>query len=327
MRLLALAFVLAAFTPGASADPLARFVEDAATIAADHPLVGGVDDALVKCATGAAATGSAVAWLEIGKAGKVSAARVHGAGKLDGCLEKALAKGAVTDKLDAAIVVVGHVDVMEPQKSAYLPSPRVSTTPVVLDAHGSKWQLTATKVAYTANRMLDITKSLDDISDAVAGCAAKRTVAAHGLVWMDGRAIVRTGAAGYDDCLARALSKIKLPAPESAFWLALDIAPPTEALAARTDKASLSHPQAVHDAMTTAVRSRKLDLLDCLNGRKGATLTKVTVALKATKLNVKQVSTGDPEANKCVRGKLKDIAIPNASASEQLDLEVALEDE
>src|SRR5439155_23943098 len=115
-----------------------------------------------------------------------SAAHVHGAGKLDGCLERALAKGAVADKLVAPVIVAGHLDLMEAGSSKFLPSPRISTTPVMLDAHHTRWQLTATKLAYTANRMLDITKALDDASAAIADCADQRgdgAPAAKALWW------------------------------------------------------------------------------------------------------------------------------------------------
>src|ERR1700685_4198002 len=65
----------------ASADPSYRLVEDAALgidLQPDHPLLGDIAGIDV-CANGATApTGSAVFWLEISKAGKVSAAYVHG---------------------------------------------------------------------------------------------------------------------------------------------------------------------------------------------------------------------------------------------------------
>ena len=322
----------------AFADGSYRLVEDAALgldLPADHHHVladgKGLDAALAGCAEGKVApTGSAVFWLEIGKAGTVSAAHVHGAEKLDACLEKALAKGAVADKLAAALVLVGHIDLMQREKSAYLPSPRISTTPIVLDAHGTSWQLTATRIAYTATRMLDITKSLDDVSVAISACAGKRgasSTAAQGLVWMDGHAIVRSGIPAYDACVAKAVSTIKLAAADSSFWLQLEITPPTEALAARSDKAALSHPQAIHDALTTAVRSRKLSLQGCLDGHKGAVLTTLSVSLRGGKANVKTVATGDADADACVKKTFHDIALPSATAADKVDLDVTLDAE
>lgn len=315
----------------ASADPSYRVLEDAALgidLQPDHPLLGdlaGID----ACANGATApTGSAVFWLEISKAGKVSAAYVHGAGKLDACLEKALAKAVVA--VHAPIILAGHIDLMERTSSKFLASPRMSSTPVVLDAHHTKWQLTATKLAYTANRMLDITAALDGVSLAVADCADRRgesATAARALVWMDGHPIVRSGTIGYDDCVAKALAPVKLPAPESAFWMQLEITPPTEALAPRTDKAALSHPQAIRDGVTTAVRSRKLDLQQCLDGHKGAVLTTLSVTLHGNKANVKSVATGNPDADACVRKKFHDIVISSATAADKADLDVVLDPE
>ena len=183
---------------------------------------------------------------------------------------------------------------------------------------------------YTANRMLDITAALDGVSDAISDCAGKRgekAPAAPMLVWMDGHPIVRSGVIPYDDCVAKALAPVKLPAPESAFWMQIDITPPTETFAARTDKAALSHPQAMHDALTTAVRSRKLELQGCLDGHPKTTLVKLEVRLYGTRANVKSVSTGNADADACVRKTFHDIPIPSSIASDTMDLEVTLEAE
>src|SRR5215475_11619413 len=104
MRALALAAVLAAAP--AAADPAYRLTEDGALgieLPTDHVLLGNVDPALTACANGkVAAEGSAVYWLELARSGKATAAHVHGAGKLDPCLERALGKAVATDKLPAA---------------------------------------------------------------------------------------------------------------------------------------------------------------------------------------------------------------------------------
>jgi hypothetical protein len=334
MRLAALALLALGSTASAEPAHAISIIEDGALgieLPKDHGLLGGIDTKVEACTTGPnAPTGSALFWLEISRAGKVSAAFVHGAGKLDGCLEKALASAKVVDKLSAPIILVGHIDLMGRETSAYLPSPRVSTAPVVLDAHNTKWQLTATRISYTANRMLDITAALDGASTKVSDCAAKRgpkAAAAQAVVWMDGKARVRSGTPAYDDCVAKALSSIKLPAPESAFWMQLEITPPTEALAPRTDKPNMSHEQAMRDALTTAVRSRKLDLKACLEGRPNATLTKLVVILEGEKANAKPLSTGNADADVCVRNKFHLIAIPSATPRDHLELEVTLDPE
>jgi hypothetical protein len=224
--------------------------------------------------------------------------------------------------------LVGHVDLMEREKSQYLPSPRMSATPVVLDAHRTKWQLTATRIAYTANRLLDITQALDGASEAISDCAPKRgegAQAAQAILWTDGHPIVRSGTIAYDECVAKALVTVKLPAPESAFWMQVEITPPAEALAPRSDASTLGHPQALRDAVTTAVRSRKLDLLSCLDGHKGATLTKLAVSVHGFKADVKTVSTGNADADKCVRDKFHDVTIPSATAADKVDYEIPLD--
>lgn len=260
-------------------------------------------------------SGAPLFWAEISKAGKVTAAKVHGAGKIDACFEKALAKAKVASKPTAATTVVGHIEITG------APPPRASQTAVIIDAHHAKWQVTATQLHYTANRMMDIAASLDGASEAVSNCAGKRTAAGKALIWYDGKAQVRSGVKAYDDCVARALATIKLPAPESAFWIAADITAPGEQLAPRTADPHLSHEQALRDAINTAVRSRKLDFVDCENAHPKANLTAVTVQLAVEKLKTLKV-TGDAAIEACVKSKLDGVKIPNASPSDKLELEV-----
>ena len=230
MRLLSILTVLAVTAPPALADP-PRAIEDGLIgidPRPDHPMLAGPDAALAKC-TGA--EGSAVFWLELGRSGRVTAAHVHGAGKADPCLRRALATARTGAWLPNAVVVVGHVAI-DGQ-----PAPRIATTPIVVDAHDAHWQLTVDRVAYTDNRMLDIGAALDGISGKLAACASRRgrrAPAARGTVWYDGHAIVRTGSPGYDACVASALGAIHLPTPQSAFWMEVSIAPANEPLAPRT---------------------------------------------------------------------------------------------
>ena len=201
------ALALALIASPALADPPARggapVPEDGPKLVAeaalgmdlpDHPLL--VAD-LHACSGEAA--GAPLFWAEISKAGRVSGAKVHGAGKLDACLEKAIGKAKVADKLPGPVIVAGHIEI-EGQTA-----PRVSTTPVILDAHHTKWELTAKSIHYTANRMMDIAASLDAASNAVANCAGARSAAGRALIWYDGKAAVRSGTKGYDDCVAKAL--------------------------------------------------------------------------------------------------------------------------
>lgn len=269
-----------------------------------------------KACTGEA-SGAPLFWAEISKAGKVTAAKVHGAGKIDACFEKALAKAKVAGKPTAATTVAGHIDL----DGATVP--RVSEAAVIIDAHHAKWQLTATQIHYTANRMMDIAAGLDGASNAVSDCAGKRTSPGKALIWYDGKAQVRSGVKAYDDCVAKALASIKLPAPESAFWIAVDITAPGEQLAPRSADPHLSHEQALRDAINTAVRSRKLDFVDCENAHPKASLTAVTVQLAVEKLKTLKV-TGDAAIEACVRSKLDGVKIPNASPSDKLELEVDL---
>lgn len=264
------------------------------------------------------ASGSPLFWAEISKAGKVTAAKVHGAGKIDACFEKALAKAKVTGTLTAATTVVGHIDLDGAT------APRTSQAAVILDAHHAKWQVTATTIHYTANRMMDIAAGLDAASEAVSNCAGKRTAAAKALIWYDGKAQVRSGTKAYDDCIAKAIGSIKLPAPESAFWIAADITQPGEQLAPAGTDAKASHEQALRDAINTAVRSRKLDFVDCDNAHPKAGLTAVTVQLSVEKLKTTKVTATDHAIDACIKGKLDGVKIPNASPSDKFELEVDL---
>lgn len=308
----ALAILL--ISQAAFADP--KVVEEAALgtdLSPDHPLLA----ADFKACTGEAA-GAPLFWAEVSKAGRVSSARVHGAGKLDACLQKALSRAKVTAKLANPVIIAGHLEI-DGQTA-----PRVSEAPVVLDAHHAKWQVTANSIHYTANRMMDIAAALDGASNAVSDCAGNRSAGAHALIWYDGKAVVRSGVTAYDSCIAKALASIKLPAPESAFWIQADVAPPGEQLAAHTDDPHLSHEQALRDAVRTAVRSRKLDINDCVLAHPKATVTSVTVSLYQAKLTTKKVVASDPAIEPCVKGKLDGVKIPNALPTEKLELDVDL---
>jgi len=280
----------------------------------DHPLIT-ADFSACKDAPGAP-----LFWVEVSKAGRVTAAHVHGAGKVDACFEKAFAKAKVADKLPAAIVVVGHIDV-DGQAA-----PRVSQAPVVLDAHHAKWQMSASSIHYTANRMMDIAAGLDGVSNAVSDCAGKRDKPGKAMIWYanGGKPIVRSGAPGYDACAAHALAAMKLPAPESAYWIAADVTAPGEQLAPHVDDPHLSHEQALKDAVSTAVRSRKLDFVDCENAHPKANLTSVTVSLYGEKLTTKKVTSSDASIDACVKSKIDGAKIPNASPSDKLELDVDL---
>lgn len=292
----------------------------------------GMAAALEACVASTPATGSALFWVELTAKGAVGAAKVHGAGKpaLDSCLASALRKGAGAEKLGKPIVIVGRIDLGGDEA-------RVSETPVMLQPHDAGLQVTISRLGYTANRAADIAQSLDAASVAFARCAPKRLGRGGtelAVAWVPGRAkpkakvtpIVRSGAATYDACFAKVLATIELPTPQSAMWMQLAFGKPAEALAPRTDKVSMSKAQALRDAMTTALRSRKDQLLVCLDGKKG-TLDKVTLELRATKLVVKKVATGNAEADACVRKKLDGVAIPNAEAGDKAEHEITLERE
>ena len=298
--------------PVAAADPY-RLVEDASLPAADHALITKAD--LAPCLAGAEPTGSAVFWLDT----HAHKAYVHGAGRLDACFTRALEK-ASTEK--SAVIVIGHIDVMEKDSSKFLPSPRISTTPVMIDRHNTKWQLTIEKLAYTANRAADIAQALDGISAALSDCADKRETPAELYVFTDGHAVAHSGVPAYDACISAAVSTIKLPAPESALWMQLSISAPAEALAPRGADAKLTHAQALKDGLASAVRAHRLDMLECLP--KGVTLTKVTASLRAEKAAITGPSTGDATVDACVKSKLDGVKIPSAKASDVIEVEVEL---
>ena len=72
------------------------------------------------------------------------------------------------------------------------------------------------------------------------------------------------------------------------------------------------------------MRSRKLDINDCLQPHPKATVTAVTVTLYGAKLTTKKVTTSDADVDTCVRGKLDGVKIPNAAPTDKLELEVEL---
>ena len=313
----------------AFADPTYKIVEDAAlgtTLPTDHRLLdeSKATDAIGKCLT-EAPSGSAVFWVDVSSKGAVTAARVKGSGKpaTDACLAGAFKKLVVTEKLTGAIAIVGRIDLADNE------SPRVSSAAVVVNAHEATWQLTVNRVGYTANRANDIAAAIDSQSAAIAKCAGKRGAKAEpaeALAWVDGKkAAFQSGNKAYDACVAKALDGIKLPAAESALWMHVAILKSAEPLAPRTSKAGLSKADALRDAMTTAVRSRKQELLACTDGKAKAKLVKVTVALRGGKANIVKVSTGDTDADACVRNKFSNVAIPNAAAGDKADHEITLE--
>jgi len=340
MRLLAIAAVsLVSATAGADKPPAYQIFEDGSLGFTLPPkkLLGadkGLDSTLTDCIMRApAASGSAVFWLEIGKAGNVTLAKVRGTGSaaLDSCIAGGLKKAAITEKLPGAFVMFGRVDVLDRNKNmgTFNPSPKVSDVAVLIDAKGGPWQLGTKRLAYTENRAADIAQAFDAQSAGLDACAAKRekTLADVDVAaWLDGsKALVRsTGESTYDTCLARALDAIKLPTGASAMWVELSLKKAAEPLAPRTDKASLSKEQGLKDALTTAVRSRKDALLDCVDG-KTSKLAKVTVALAGGKANIKAVTTGVPAADACVKTKFVDVAIKAAAPEDKLDFEVTIE--
>ena len=293
----------------------------------------GMDATLTDCIVRApAAAGSAVYWLEIGKAGNVTTAKVRGTGStaLDSCIAGGLKKASITEKLPSSIVVVGRVDVLDRNKNkgTFLPSPKVSEVSVLLDAKGGAWQLGTKRLAYTENRAADISAALDTQAATLNACAAKRAAGGPDvdlIAWVDGgKPIVRgTGDTAYESCLAKALDGLKLPTSASAIWMELTLRKAAEPLQPRTDKVSLSKEQGLKDALTTAVRARSASLLDCTDGKK-AKLAKLTVVLAGGKANVKTVSTGDPAADACVKTKFVDVSIKSAEPTDKLELEVEL---
>jgi hypothetical protein len=339
MRLVAIAGVsLVSALAAADPTPAYQLYEDGAfgttlppkkVLAVDK----GLDSTVTACIVGApAASGSAVYWLEIGKSGNVTTAKVRGTGSsaLDSCIAGGLKKGMFTEKLSGAIVMYGRIDVLDREKKlgTFNPSPKVSEVAVLVDAKGGPWQLGTRRLAYTANRAADISQALDAQATALDACAAKRAKTLGDLdlvAWLDGKTIVRgSGDSGYDSCLGKALDAIKLPTGASAIWMELSLRKAAEPLAARTDKVSLSKEQLLKDALTTAVRARKAGMLDCTDGKK-AKLAKVTVSLDGGKANLKAVSTGDAAADACVKTKFVDVAIKAAAPTDKLELEVTLD--
>lgn len=287
-------------------------------------------DALAKCVTATPPGGSAVFWVDVGSKGAVTTARVHGSGKpaLDVCLTAALKKVTAAAKPAAPIAIVGRIDLAD-ASGAFLESPRVSSAAVMVAPHEAPWQLTVNRVGYTSNRAQDIAASLDGVSAAIGACANKRGAKAEpaeALAWVaGGKAAFSSGNKAYDACVGKALGGIKLPVAESAMWMHVSILKTAEALAPRTNVAGLSKTDLLKDALTTAVRSRKLDLFACTDGKPKAKLTKVGMALKSGKASVYKVSTGDTDADACVRNKLANVPISSAAAGDKLELEVTLD--
>lgn len=340
MRLLAIAAItVISATAAADRQPAYQIFEDGSLGFSLPPrkLLGtdkGLDATVTDCIMRApAAAGSAVYWLEIGKAGNVTLAKVRGTGSaaLDSCIAGGLKKASITEKLPGAFAMFGRVDVLDRNKNigTFNPSPKVSEVAVLIDAKGGPWQLGTKRLAYTDNRAADISQALDAQAAAIDACAAKRAKTLADVdvaAWLDGsKALVRSsGESTYDACLARALDAIKLPTGASAIWMELSLKKAAEPLAPRTDKASLSKEQGLRDALTTAVRSRKDALLDCVDG-KTSKLTKLTLTLAGGKANVKVVSTGVPAADACVKTKFVDVTIKTAAPEDKLEYEVALE--
>jgi hypothetical protein len=322
-------------TGTAAADAPYKLVEDAdlgGEVPAGERLLDDAKaaEAITKCVTTTPPSGSAVFWIEYSGKGVATTTRVHGSGKpaLDACLAKAIKKVAILRKLVKPVAVVGRIDLAD-ASGTFLESPRVSSAAVMLAPHAATWQLTVNRIGYTSNRAQDIAGSLDNVSAAVAGCAGKRGAKAEpaqALAWVaGGKAAFSSGNPAYDACVGKALGGIKLPVAESAMWMHVAIMKAAEPLAPRTNQAGLSKNDQLKDALTTAVRSRKLDLLACTDGKPKAKLTKVGVALKGGKANVYKVSTGDTDADACVRNKLANVSISSAAAGDKLELEVALD--
>lgn len=332
------AITLTSVSVASAEGPAYQIFEDSAlgiTLPPKKILLGdkGMDATLTDCIVRApAAGGSAVYWLEIGKGGNVTNARVRGTGStaLDSCIAGGLKKASITEKLPSSIVVVGRVDVLDRNKNkgTFLPSPKISEVAVLLDAKGGAWQLGTKRLAYTENRAADISAALDTQAANLNACAGKRAAGAGDIdlvAWVDGtKSTVRgTGDTAYDKCIEKALGAIKLPTGASAVWMELTLRKAAEPLQPRTDKASLSKEQGLKDALTTAVRARSASLLDCTDGKK-AKLAKLTVVLVGGKANVKTVNTGDAAADACVKTKFVDVTIKSAEPADKLELEVEL---
>lgn len=323
--------VLLAFTGTAAADAPYKIVEDAGGVEGSRVLDDApAAEAITKCLTATPPSGSVIYWIEVSKTGKVLSTRVHGSGKpaLDGCLAKALEKVTVQAKLVGSVAVTGRIDLADANGAA-LESPRVSSAAVMIAPHGATWQVTVDRIGYTANRAQDIAAALDSVAKQISACSPKRGAKAEpaqAMGWIaGGKAMFQSNNKAYDACVGKALAAIKLPVPESALWFEGKILKAAEPLAPRTDKGGLSKADLLRDALTTAVRSRKNELLACTDGKPKAQLTKVGVALRGGKVNVYKVSTGDTDADACVRNKLANVAISSAAADDKAELEVALD--
>jgi hypothetical protein len=309
---------------GVAADPKTRVLSD------KH------EAALAACASQAAVnamkepSSGAVFYVEISKANRATTVKVRGTGKptLDTCLEGALAKATAATKPAATVGIAGRIDVKQPDKDAYWPSARTSSTAVLLPSHEAKWQLTVHALGYTANRALDFAAELSAVSADLAACAPKRgarAAPAEGIAWTDGAVLFRSGTPAYDACVGKAIGKIKLPTAASAAWFKIAITAPAEPLAPRnTNKPGLDRSSALKDALTTAVRSRKEQLLTCLDVHPKANITKVVVALAGGKVRIVRGQTGDPAGDVCVRKQFGEVAIPAAKPDDTLELEVEL---
>jgi len=314
----------------AEVSPPYRLVIDGA-LGGDTPAVATekAATALAACFTRTPATGSAVLWLEVTKAGAVRTAKIRGTGTpaLDGCVATALEKATV-DKPAGPLILVGHLDALDVAKqdgTAFFPSPRISRVATMIDPRGAAWQLSVKRVGYTSNRAADIAQALDAQAPALARCATKRgkqLATANLVAWSDGKAVVRgSGDAAYDACVAKALSAIKLPAATSAMWMELELRRPGEPLAPQ----GTTHEQAVRDALRDAVKTKKAALEPCLDKHPKATLGKLTVELRGGKVSVKTIATGDPAVDACVRTKLADVSVPRALDGDTAEVVVDLE--
>ena len=332
MRLAAIAAVLLTCRlAAADVTPPYRLVIDGA-LGGDTPAVATEQAAaaLAACFTKTPATGSAVVWLEVTKAGAVSSAKVRGTGApvLDGCIATALRKATVAKPV-GPLILVGHLDALDAAKqdsNAFFPSPRISSVAMMIDPRGAAWQLSVKRIGYTSNRAADIAQALDAQAPALAACAAKRAkqlATANLVAWSDGKAVVRgSGDAAYDACVTKAFSAIKLPAATSAMWMELELRRPGEPLAPK----GTTHDQAVRDALRDAVRTKKTELeTTCLDKHPKAKLGKLTVELRGGKVAVKAIATGDPAVDTCVRTKLADVSVPRAVDGDTAEVELDLE--
>ena len=333
--------LLAATTTASAETPAFKVFEDAGlgvTVGPDKPVLSDKHHAaLAACAPQATVdattkepSSGAVFYVEISTANRATIVKVRGTGKptLDTCLEGALKKATASFKPKQTIGIAGRIDVKQTDKHAYLPSARVSTTAVMLPAHDAKWQLTVSSLGYTSNRALDLAAELSATSDKSAACASKRgatAAPAEAIAYTDGTVLFRSGNPAYDACVAKVIQQVKLPTAASAAWLKFAITAPAEPLAPRgTTEPGLDRTSSLKDALTTAVRSRKAQLLTCLDVHPNAKITKVVVTLAATKARIARAQTGDTGGDACVRKEFGEVAIPAARAEDKLELEVEL---